>query len=28
VLRGYGSGPAQQAALRRLEAIRERGRYR
>jgi Kae1-associated kinase Bud32 len=27
-LRGYGHGPAQQAALRRLEAIRERGRYR
>jgi Kae1-associated kinase Bud32 len=28
VLRGYGHGPIQQAALRRLEAIRERGRYR
>jgi Kae1-associated kinase Bud32 len=28
LLQGYGRGPAQQAALRRLEAIRERGRYR
>lgn len=28
VLRGYGHGPIQKAALRRLEAIRERGRYR
>jgi Kae1-associated kinase Bud32 len=28
LLRGYGRGPVQDAALRRLEAIRERGRYR
>lgn len=28
LLAGYGSGPSAAAALRRLEALRERGRYR